>query len=68
MDKKITGDYYRHKNTPYSGWAKILEIIKPHTGLNTHAYPIAKCEWAIDKYATFGLIKYFKVTDLIKEV
>lgn len=66
MKGKIIGECYRHKNTPHYGWAKVLEIIKPHSGVNRHNYSIAKCEWAIDKNDSFGLIKYFKVTDLIE--
>ena len=62
----IIGDYYRHRNTPKYGWAKILSILQPHKGLNTHGYLIAKCGWSVDKNATFGFIKYFKLSDLIK--
>ena len=61
----IVGVYCRHKNTPTYGWARVLEIIKPHKGVNTHSYPIAKCEWGVDKNALVGLIKYFKVSDLL---
>jgi hypothetical protein len=62
----IIGEYYRHKDTPKYAWAKVLEIIKPHTGINIHGYQIAKCEWSVGKNDTFGFIKYFKVSDLIK--
>jgi len=65
-DIKI-GEYYRHKNAPNYAWAKVLEIIKPHTGVNIHSYPIIKCEWTVAKNVNFGLIKYFKASDLKKE-
>ena len=65
MKGKVIGKYFRHKNTPRYGWAKVLEIIKPHTGVNKHNYPIAKCEWTVFKNETFGIIKYFKVSNLI---
>ena len=60
------GEYYRHADTPNYAWAKVLEVIKPHTGLNTHGYLIAKCEWTLSQNDTFGLIKYFKLSDLVK--
>ncbi len=59
------GNYYRHKNTPNYAWAKVLSIIPPRTGVNTHDYPIAECEWTMSKNDSFGLIKYFKLTDLV---
>jgi len=66
VGKVILGKYYRKKDKPRVGWAKVLSIIKPHSGINTHSYPIARCEWTVDKEDTFGMIKYFKVTDLIE--
>lgn len=63
----IIGEYYRHSNTPNYGWAKALEILKPHRGVNTHGYSIVRCEWSVSKDDLFGMIKYFKVEDLVKE-
>lgn len=64
--KSITiNSYYRHKNTPNYAWAKVLEILSPHTGINTHGYYIVKCEWTVNKDSGFGFIKYFKASDLI---
>lgn len=60
------GEYYRHRNTPNYGWAKALEVIKPHTGVNTHGYLIVECEWTLSQNDSFGIIKYFKPSDLIK--
>ena len=60
------GNYYRHRNTPKYAWAKVLAILPPRKGLNTHNYWIAKCEWSVDKDASFGLIKYFRLSDLIE--
>jgi len=59
------GHYYRHRDTPTYAWAKALEIIPPKTGVNTHGYLIVKCEWVLDKNSSFGLIKYFKLSDLV---
>ena len=60
----VIGNYYRHKDTPNYGWAKVLEIIKPHSGV--HGYLIAKCEWSLGKDDLSGMIKYFKLSDLIE--
>jgi len=61
----VMGNYYRHKNTPKYGWAKVLMVLLPHKGLNIHNYPIARCEWTVSKGELFWLIKYFKLADLI---
>ena len=58
------GEYYRHRFTPNTGWAKVLEVIKPFSGVNTHRYSIVRCEWTVDRNDLVGLIKYFKVSDL----
>lgn len=63
----IIGEHYRRKTTPNYAWAKVLAILPPHKGLNPRGYWIAKCEWALEKNDTFGLIKYFKLSDLIVE-
>ena len=61
----VIGNYYRHRTTSEYGWAKVLSVLLPHKGLNTHGYLIEKCEWTLEKNASFGLIKYFKLSDLI---
>lgn len=58
------GEYYRHKEHPAYAWAKVLEILPPKTGENTSNNYIAKCEWVVSKSDPFGLIKYFKLSDL----
>ena len=63
----VIGDYYRHKDHPDYAWAKALRVIPPNTGVNTHGYLIVECEWSLEKGASFGLIKYFKLSDLVKE-
>jgi len=60
------GDYARHSDHPNYGWAKVLEIIPPKTGVNKKTYKIARVEWTVYKNDTMGLIKYFKVRDLIR--
>ena len=72
----VIGDYYRHRTTPKYAWAKVLQVIKPlpkhaqkiyygREDANPYTYIIVKCEWSLDKNASFGLIKYFKLSDLI---
>lgn len=61
-----TGDYARHRTHPTYGWAKILAIIPPKTGENTHGYKIAKVEWTVGKNDRFGFIKHFALRDLVK--
>jgi hypothetical protein len=61
------GDYVRHRTTPRYCWAKILEIIPPHKGKNVHGYKIARCEWTVGKGDAIGLIKYFRLSDLIRD-
>ena len=64
----VIGNYYRHRGTkPGYGWAKVLAILSPRKGLNTHGYWIAKCEWTMEKDAVIGLIKYFRLSDLIEK-
>ena len=36
----VIGNYYRHKDTPNYAWAKVLEVLQPHSGVNTHGYLI----------------------------
>jgi len=60
------GEYYRHKTSPQYGWAKALKILKPKEGVNTNTYSVVQCEWGTDKSGVFGLIKYFRPSDLIK--
>ena len=62
----VIGNHYRHRLTPKYGWARVLSVLPPRKGLNTHGYLVAKCEWSVDKNASFGLIKYFKLSDLIE--
>lgn len=67
MKNIIIGNYYRLSNTPNYCWAKVLKILPAHTGINNNKYPVAKCEWTVSKNDSFGLIKYFKLSDLIGE-
>jgi hypothetical protein len=67
QDIKI-GEYYRHKSTPNYGWAKTIKVLKPHEGKNILNHIIVECEWTVSKGDLFGLIKYFKPSDLIKAV
>jgi len=68
MTKTIEiGKYYRHKDHPDYAYAKAIEVIPPKTGVNPHTHRIVKCEWTLSKGQDFGLIKYFRFTDLIPD-
>ena len=70
MKNIVIGNYYRKRNAPY-GWAKVLRILPAKTGINNNRYPVAECEWTLSKNdsvgLTIGMIKYFKLSDLIEE-
>ncbi len=61
------GVSYRHRNNPNYSYAKVLEVVPPKTGVNTHGYSICKCEWSVGKNDNFGMIKHFRPVDLIKD-
>ena len=59
------GEFYRVKGNEYA-YAKVIEVIPPMTSINnTRAY-VAKCQWVINKDDKFGMIKYFKISELTK--
>lgn len=62
----IIGEYYRHKDHPDYAWAKPIKILKPHEGKNINNYIVVECEWSVDKNATFGMIKYFRPSNLVR--
>ena len=62
----VIGNYYRLEGSTFA-WAKVVAILPPHKDKNTHGYWIAECEWSQHKDATIGMIKYFKLRDLVKE-
>jgi hypothetical protein len=73
QDIKI-GETYRLRNSPNYGYAKALKIIKPNKDNfwktedeKTLKVVAVRCEWSTSKNDTFGLIKYFRPCDLIKE-
>lgn len=66
MRKVIVGEYYRHKRNPDFAWAKVLEVLEPLQYPNTNKYKVAKCKWTVNKSDQFGMIKYFKLSELIK--
>jgi hypothetical protein len=66
MRNPIVGEYYRHKNSPDYCWAKVLNVLEAKQYPNDKNYKVAECEWVTSKSNDFGLIKHFKVSDLIK--
>lgn len=63
----VIGESYRHKDNPTYCYAKVIKVLKPKEAENTHNKIIVKCEYSQDKNGSFGLIKYFEPSDLIKE-
>jgi hypothetical protein len=61
------GKYYKFKEHPDYSYAKVLQVLKPKEDINTNNYIVIKCEHVINKNDSFGFIRYFKPTDLIKE-
>lgn len=66
MREVVIGEYYRHKNSPDYAWAKVLEVLKSKQYPNTLNCKVAKCEWLVNKTDKTGIIKHFKVKDLVK--
>ena len=62
----IIGEFYRVRNNDFA-WAQAVEIIPPKTGVNNTNSTLVKCNWVTSKKDKFGLIKYFKVSSLVKE-
>lgn len=66
IKETVKGESYRHKDNQGYGWAKVIEVLKPGDRENTNTYTVVKCEWSIDKNGRFGMIKYFRPSDLVK--
>lgn len=62
----VIGESYRHKDHPAYCWTRVIKILKPKEGENTTTYIVVKCEYSVDKNSNFGLTKYFKPSDLVK--
>lgn len=61
------GEYYRLKTSPTYGYVKALEVIQPKSGINTTRNILVKCEHVVYKSDKVGFIRYFKVSEIIKE-
>ena len=59
------GKSYRHKDHPNYAWAKVLKVLKPKEAENPHNRIVVKCKYSTDKEGKFGLLKYFKPSDLV---
>lgn len=76
----VIGETYRYRDNQNYAYAKALKIIRPMADFKKkHAYGLTeeeknvkyvcvKCEWTIGKNDSFGLIKYFRPRDLVKDV
>ena len=63
----IIGESYRHKDHPDYAWAKVVRLLKPGEDENPHKRIIVRCEWTVGKNDSFGMIKYFKPSDLLRD-
>lgn len=75
----VIGETYRNKDNPCYAYAKALKIIRPMAKFKRkYAYDLTdeeknvkcvcvRCECTIGKHDDFGLIKYFRPCDLVKE-
>lgn len=66
QDIKID-EVYRIKQHPNYCYALALEIIRPKQYPNTHTYSIVKCVYSVSKDFKFGLTKYFRACDLVRD-
>ena len=66
QDIKI-GEYYRFKSHPDYSYAKVIEVLKPKSYENTHTYTVVRCEQSIHKDDNFGMIRYVRPVDLVKD-
>ena len=76
----VIGETYRHRDHSNYAYAKAIKIIRPTPKFKQkYAYDLSeeekkietvcvKCGWTISKDDTFGLIKYFRPCDLVKDV
>ena len=67
INKIIIGWVYRHKDHPDFCFAKVIKILKPKEDENSTTKTVVKCEYSQDKNFRFGLVKYFKPSDLIEK-
>jgi hypothetical protein len=65
--KVEVGSVYRHRDNPNIGYAKVLEVMPAESGINKNGHKVVKVEWSQRPDFTFGLIKYFKQSDMVKE-
>jgi hypothetical protein len=72
----VIGETYRHRDHPAYCYAKAIKIIRPMAkykqyGLTEDEKTLkcvcVKCEWTQSKNDSFGLIKYFRPCDLVKD-
>ena len=62
------GETYRLKHSPYYSYFKAIQVIPAGIGINTKCYAIVKGEHTVNKDDKFGFIKYYRASDLIKEL
>lgn len=61
----VVGESYRHKDHPNYCYAKVIKVLKPREGENPCNRIVVKCEYSQGKDDCFGLVKYFKPSDLM---
>ena len=63
----IVNTYYRFKDHPNYSFARALIVLKPKTYGNSNPFIVVKCEHVVNVGDTFGMVRYFRPRDLIKE-
>lgn len=61
----IIGKTYKLKQCP-EYYAKALEVLGPKNKENTNSFIVVKCIWSQSYESSFGIIKYFKPSNLIE--
>ena len=63
----VIGESYRFRAHPHYSYAKALEVLRPKQAENPHTYAVVKCIHSVDKNEEYGMIRYFRPVDLLKE-
>ena len=61
------GKYYRLKQNPDYGYAVPTKVLAPRQDENPNNFTVVKCDYFTNKTNKYGIIKYFKLKDLVEE-
>lgn len=63
----VIGESYRFRAHPHYSYAKAMEMLKPKQGENPHTYAVVKCLHSVNKDETWGIVRHFRPSDLVKD-